>query len=140
MSELALTTIDCNDGRLQTKGLAVTFKIIFQKLFDEYVASYRAMDAVGCASVFATDAELYSPYGPPAIGRAAIEAIHREWVEEGAENKDINVVDAGGSADVGWCVAHFSEGVTGTGTSLNVVERQSDGNWLISRCSLNDAP
>jgi ketosteroid isomerase-like protein len=122
------------------QGLVVTFKIICQNLLDEYVASYRAMDAVGCASVFSTDAELYSPYGPPAIGRAAIEAIHREWVAEGADEKEIKVVDAGVSEDVGWCVAHFSEGATGSGRSLNVLERQLDGNWLISRCSINDAP
>ncbi len=118
----------------------VTFETTFQKLFDRYVASYRSADAVGCASVFASEAELYSPYGPPAIGRTAIEAAHREWVNEGADNKKIDVVDAGGCGDVGWCLAHYSEGSAGRGTSLNVLERQQDGNWLITHCSLNEVP
>lgn len=117
----------------------MTFKIVFQELLDAYLASYRAKDAVGCASVYAPDGELYSPFGPPAIGRNAIGAAHLEWVEEGAENKEICVVDAGGSGDVGWCLAHFSEGSTGSGTSLNVLARQPDGKWLITHCSLNEA-
>lgn len=118
----------------------MTFKTTFQKLFDRYVACYRSADAAGCASVFTSEAELYSPYGPPAIGRAAIEATHQEWASEGADGKKIDVVDAGGSGDVGWCLAHYSEGSTGRGTSLNVLERQQDGNWLITHCSLNEAP
>lgn len=118
----------------------MTYKTIFQKLFDRYVASYRSADAVGCASVFTSEAELYSPYGPAAVGRTAIEATHQEWVNEGAENKEIDVVDAGGSGDVGWCLAHYSEGSTGRGTSLNVLGRQPDANWQITHCSLNEAP
>ena len=115
-------------------------KIDFQKLFDEYVISYRKGDAVGCASCFVPSAELFSPWGPPAIGRVAIEAIHREWVKEGSEDKTILVLDAGSSEDVGWCKAHYSEGATGNGTSLNILQRQEDGSWLISHCSLNAAP
>ena len=44
----------------------------FKTLYDTYVACYRAQDAAGCAAVFAAEAELFSPFGPPAIGRAAI--------------------------------------------------------------------
>ena len=115
-------------------------KIDFQKLFDGYAASYRAGDAAGCASCFVPAAELFSPYGPPAIGRAAIEAIHREWVKEGAENKTLVVLSAGTSEDIGWCTAQYNEGATGKGTSLNVLQRQRDGSWLITHCSLNAAP
>jgi ketosteroid isomerase-like protein len=111
----------------------------FQELFEAYVSSYRARDAAGCASVYSSDAELYSPYGPAAIGRAAIEAAHREWVEEGGEHKKIIVMSEGRSGDLGWCMAHYSEGSTGNGTSLNILERQPDGNWLITHCSLNEA-
>ena len=115
-------------------------KTDFQKLFDGYAASYRAGDAAGCASCFVPAAELFSPYGPPAIGRSAIQAIHKEWVKDGAEDKTIVVVNAGSSEDVGWCTAHYSEGATGNGTSLNVLQRQKDGSWLITHCSLNAAP
>ena len=112
----------------------------FQNLFDTYVAHYRIKDALGCASVFSSQAEMYSPYGPPAIGRAAIETTHREWVELGGENKILKVIGAGCSGDLGWCLARFSEGTTGNGISLNILERQTDGIWLITHCSLNEAP
>lgn len=110
----------------------------FQSLFDFYAARYRAGDASGCAALFAPDAELYSPYGPPTVGRAAIEAAHLDWLDDDAETKTIEVVSAGSSGQLGWCLAHFSEGGDGHGTSLNVLQRELGGNWLILRCSLND--
>jgi hypothetical protein len=37
-----------------------------------------------------------------------------------------------------WSLATYSEGqVTGDGTSLNVLDRQTDGNWLIRICGPN---
>jgi len=56
------------------------------------------------------------------------------------ETKKLTIVDAGGSGDVAWCLAIFSEGeVTVEGTSLCVFERQLDRSWLIRICSLNEA-
>nr|WP_319386746.1 DUF4440 domain-containing protein [uncultured Roseibium sp.] len=110
----------------------------FQSLFDAYAGCYRAGDAAGCAAFFSPGAELFSPYGPPAAGRAAIEAAHLEWFDEDAVNKEIEVTSAGRSGDLGWCLAHYSEGDEGQGTSLNVLQRQAGGNWLILRCSLNE--
>lgn len=109
-----------------------------QKLLDHYVTSYRQGDAKGCASVYSEHAEMYSPFGAPAIGRQAIEDAHAEWVSEGAHNKKITVSNANSNGDLGWCIAQFSEGTTGEGTSLNVLARQSDGRWLITHCSLNE--
>lgn len=117
----------------------VSFKQECQNLLDHYVTCYQQGDAKGCASVYTPHAEMYSPFGPPAIGRQAIEDTHTEWVTEGAENKQIIVSNASRDGDLGWCVAEFSEGSTGEGVSLNVLERQSDGGWLITRCSLNEA-
>ncbi|WP_170782911.1 YybH family protein [Ruegeria lacuscaerulensis] len=111
---------------------------VFQKLYDKYVDCYRLKDATGCASFFMDDAQLFSPYGPAAKGRKAIEATHSEWVEEGGEDKIVTVVQAGIDGQIGWCLVHFSEGTTGYGTSLNVLYRQPDGGWLISHCSLNE--
>lgn len=114
-------------------------KDTFQALYDVYVESYRQRDAAGCASIFAQDAGLYSPFGPPAIGRAAIEAVQRDWVgEDGAEAKRIDVVDCGQEGDVGWCLAEYGEGAGVEGVSLNALARQADGSWLITRCSLNE--
>ncbi|WP_271951931.1 YybH family protein [Ruegeria faecimaris] len=116
----------------------MSFKQQCQEVFDHYVACYRQGDANGCASVFAAQAEMYSPFGPPSIGRQAIEDTHAEWVAEGGEDKKINVSSAGRDGELGWCLAEFSEGTTGEGVSLNVLERQPDGRWLITLCSLNE--
>ena len=118
----------------------MSFKQECQMLFDHYVACYRQADANGCASVFAAQAELYSPFGPPAIGRQAVEETHAEWVAEGAENKKVTVSSAGRDGELGWCLAEFSEGTTGEGVSLAVLARQPDGSWLITHCSLNEMP
>ncbi len=115
------------------------FKNECQELIDRYVSCYRAGDAAGCAAVYSLEGELYSPFGPPAMGRAAIEAIHDDWVKEGAEAKDIKVLSAGHSGDLGWCIARFSEGATGNGSSMNILARQLDGSWLITHCSLNES-
>lgn len=112
----------------------------FQSLFDAYAACYRCGNAAGCAALFSHDAELFSPYGPPAVGRAAIEAAHPEWFDADAVDKKIEVTGAGRSGDLGCCLAYYSEGDEGLGTSLNVLQRQTDGNWLIPRCSLNEIP
>lgn len=110
-----------------------------QSLLGLYVSCYRQGDAKGCAAVFAPHAEMYTPFGPPAIGRQAIEEQHKEWVMEGADNKQIKVSGAGRSGDLGWCVAQFSEGTTGNGVSVNVLARQPEGHWLITHCSLNES-
>ena len=119
--------------------MTTNFKEECQKLFDRYVACYRTRDAAGCASIYAADAELYSPFGPPAIGSDAIKTLHEEWVQEGGEDKQITVVSAGCEGGLGWCLANFSEGSGENGYSLNVLSRQSSGAWLITRCSLNEA-
>ncbi|SIT13532.1 Ketosteroid isomerase homolog [Roseivivax lentus] len=116
----------------------MTFREECQKPLDRYVSSYREGDAKGCAAIYAQHAEMYSPFGPPAVGRQAIEDTHAEWVAEGAENKTIEVVIAERSGDLGWCLAKFGEGTTGEGISLNILARQSDGGWLITRSSLNE--
>ena len=118
-------------------GKAMDFLEECQQLLDRYVSCYREGDAAGCASVYSIEAEMYSPFGPPAIGRRAIEAAHKEWVEEGADSKQINVLSAGSSGDLGWCIANFSEGTTGSGSSMNILARRPDGRWEITHCSLN---
>lgn len=106
-------------------------------LLDQYVSYYREGGAAGCASMYALDAELYSSFGPPVIRRQAIEATHKEWIEEGAENKQIIVLSAGQCDDLGWCIARLSEGITASGSSMNILARQPDGRWVIMHCSLN---
>ena len=114
------------------------FAVECQRLFDLYVASYRSGDAAGCAAIFSPDAEMYSPFGPPAIGRDAIAAQHRDWVAEGADTKKLDVVSSGQSGALGGCVATFSEGQTGAGNTLAVLARNAAGDWEIIRCSLTE--
>jgi ketosteroid isomerase-like protein len=115
-----------------------------QRLFDSYVAAYRAGGAVGCAAVFVRDGWLVSPYTLPAQGLPAIEAVHRVWTAlDGSDRKEITVMSAGSNGDVGWCLATYCDGPgIDEGSSLNVLERQPDGRWLIRACSVtpNDAP
>ena len=110
-----------------------------QSVWDRYVAAYKAGDAAGCAAVFTPDAAVYSPYGPPAIGRAAIAAQHSEWVKLGGDGKTLIIEGAGSSGDLAWCLLRYSEGeVAGNGTNLTVFERQAGGNWLARISSLNE--
>jgi ketosteroid isomerase-like protein len=108
-----------------------------QGLMNAMALAYRAGDAQACAQLFVPDGVLYSPYAFPAHGRIEIESLHRLWTD-GGTGKKLTVVDAGCSGNLGWCLTEYSEGAaTGNGTSLNVVERQSNGQWLIRICSLN---
>ena len=110
-----------------------------QHVLDGYAAAYRRGDAEGCAGIFAEDAEVYSPYAPPARGRAAISALHAEWTAEGSPDKTLRVLEAGESDNLAWCLAEFSEGSdTGRGISLNVLQRAAGGSWKIRMCSLNE--
>ncbi|SDI54884.1 YybH family protein [Aliiruegeria lutimaris] len=112
----------------------------FQSLFDRYVAAYRSGDAAGCAALFTENAQMHSPYAPPAHGRSEIEAVHRDWTSDDVSGKEVVVLEAGMSGDLAWCLAEFREdATTDEGTSLNLLERQKDGNWLIRVCSLNEA-
>lgn len=62
------------------------------------------------------------------------------WTQGGGTDKQLTVIDAGGAGDLAWCLAAYSEGqATGDGTSLDVLERQADGAWLIRMCSLNSS-
>ena len=110
-----------------------------EALLDIYVEAYRRQDAEGCAATFTPNALLVSPFGPPARGRAEIERVHMEWTaEDEAKDKVIEIAEGGGSEDCAWCLAEFSEGATGQGTSLMVFERGASGEWLLRMCSLNE--
>ena len=109
-----------------------------QNLLNTMAAAYRAGNAAACAAMFVPDGELYSPYAPPARGRAAIEALHRIWTHDGGGDKQLTLIDAGSSGNLAWCLAAYSEGeVTGDGISLSILERQAGGDWLFRICSLN---
>lgn len=110
----------------------------FQTLMNRMAAAYRTGDASACAGIFTADAQLYSPYAPPAIGREAIEALHREWTQGGVPDKELKVLRAGGSDKTAWTLSSYSEDEGKVrGTSLCVWQQEGDGHWRICICSLN---
>lgn len=108
--------------------------------FARYLAAYRSGDADGCAACYLPNGAIYSPYAPPALGRSAIAELHRAWTAGGAAGKTLDLIEIGGAGGLAWCRARFAEGhATDAGWSLNVLERQDDGRWLIRISSLNAA-
>lgn len=119
----------------------MSFRAEAQALFDAMGEAYRAGDAARCAAFWTEDGAVFSPWAPPARGRAAIEALHRIWTAApDAGRKRLTVIDAGSEGALGWCLVEFSEGDPATaGCSLGILERQPDGRWLIRLSSLNGA-
>ena len=107
-----------------------------QKLLDRMAKVYTAGDAAGCAAMFTENAQLHSPFGPPAVGRRAIYHLHEEWVADSG-TKVFSILDFGSTDSLGWCLCRFSEDGVEEGTSLLVLEQQSDGIWLIRSCCLH---
>lgn len=117
----------------------MTLRAELQAALDDMAQFYAAGDAVACAALFTTDATLVSSYGPPAQGRAAIAALHRDWTKA-ATAKTFEILDCGGGGETAWALARFSEGrITGAGTTLAVFERRECTGWLVRVCSLNSA-
>jgi ketosteroid isomerase-like protein len=114
----------------------MTFEAEIQDLLERMATAYRAGDAAGCAMLFAEDAQLHSPFAPPAIGRRAIERLHEIWTEEGG-NKAFTIIDSGRDGSLGWCLCRFSEDDhSGDGTSLIVLVRDPEVGWLVRSCCL----
>lgn len=110
----------------------------FQKLLDRMTLAYRTGHADACAAMFTVDAQLYSPYAPPAIGRAAIQSLHAEWIGQGVADKELEIIDAGGSQGSAWSLNRYAEDEGRIrGVSLTVWQLDTDGEWRIRMCSLN---
>jgi ketosteroid isomerase-like protein len=114
----------------------MSFEGDVRELLNQMAVAYRAGDAAGVSALFAEDAQLHSPFAPPAIGRAAIERLHETWTQDGG-GKQFKLLDCGAEAALGWCLCRFSEGDhTGDGTSLIILQRNSGGAWQVRSCCL----
>lgn len=111
-----------------------------REMLDGYVAAYLAGDAERCTDAFLDDALLSSHVRPPARGREAIAAVHREWLAVPSRDKAISLVTVGGDARHAWAIARYadtmSDGGVDRGLALLVFERQR-GAWRIRACSLS---
>ena len=120
----------------------------FDALFAAYFDAYSRRDAEGCAAGYAEDAAIYSPWGPPAIGRAAIAAIHRDWFEETETDKTWNVLHARSDGYNGHCLLRFestvadSDGTLGrvAGIGVHALSHTDGEGWRILYSSMNPVP
>ena len=125
--------------------MGVTFRDDMQALMSGYLDAYRDKDASRCAAIFAGDAVIHSPFGPPIRGRDAIMAAHRDWFGLGEENKRIDILDCAASGDQAYCLVAYSADIRGedgvpvkeAGTNLNVLVREA-GAWRIRYSSMNE--
>ncbi|MGB5558564.1 MAG: nuclear transport factor 2 family protein [Paracoccaceae bacterium] len=116
-----------------------------QAVLDAYVGQYRARDVDGCVDHYAPDGAIFSPYGPAATGRNALQQTHREWFDADETNKKLRAIEVQGSGNLAYCLAAYSgdfpleDGprTTHSGTSLNVLIRDPGGHWKIKISSLN---
>lgn len=118
----------------------------FQALIDRYLAGYESHDARACASQYAQDGKVFSPWSAPVSGTEAIEALHEEWFLDGESDKVMTVFDARANGDIGYCLVRYAANVPGNpgglerifGSSLNTLTRQPDGHWKIQHTSINE--
>lgn len=116
-----------------------------EALVTKLLEASRQHDATGCAALFTDDGHIFSPYGAEVSGRDAIEATHKAWFDEGETNKRLDLLEAGASGDVGYCILAWAgdylqpDGayITESGKSVNVLKQQPNGRWEIHVCSLN---
>jgi uncharacterized protein (TIGR02246 family) len=129
-------------------GVAMTAPQIYaeiQSLVASLLEALRQQDAVACAALFTPDGLILSPYGPPVRGRDAIRATHQAWFEEGETNKRLTLLEARATAELGYCRLAYAGDYfqtdgsysTHSGTSLNILLRQDDGNWRIHISCMN---
>lgn len=118
----------------------VTFQSELRDLLDGYLAAYGRRNADDCAAFYTEDAEIFSPFGPPASGRAAIRALHQGWFREEEENKRLDILSAEARNGLAYAVLRYcSDTVGGSegGHSLNIIKEMQAGHWQFQVTSLN---
>lgn len=124
----------------------MTARALLQQVFDDYLVAYAAHDPAACAAAYTRDGQIFSPYGPPVTGTAAITATHVAWFAEGETDKKMTILEARADGDVAFCSAIYSAEIPTEdggamrvfGSSLNTFLRQPDGRWKIRHTSLNE--
>jgi ketosteroid isomerase-like protein len=113
------------------------------RLVSGYLEAYAARDSDACARCFTPEGALFSPFGPPAEGRAAIAATHGEWFASKEEDKRLEVLECHMEGALGHCVLHWSGRVPDeesghrleSGYSLCVL-KATEGGLLFHRLAL----
>ena len=112
-------------------------------LFEGYFSAYAVHDAAGCAAIYAEEAVLYTSFDAPMTGRAAIQAAHSDWFEEGEEDKQWSISFEQVAENVASCVIDFSAKIPdgngyalSSGHSLSALARDENGDWTVKIMSL----
>lgn len=119
------------------------------ELVQAYLVAYLAKDAAGCAACFTPGGALFSPFGPPARGHAAIAATHGAWFEEEEQDKRLDILEYHLEGALGHCLLRWSalvpdeKAVSGhrpeSGFSLCVL-KATDNGLLFERLALVPDP
>lgn len=124
-----------------TRAARKGIELLVERLLD----ALKRRDAATCAALFTDDGVIISPWAPPARGPDAIRATHQAWFDEGEANKRLTVLEANASGDLAYCLLAWSgdypqsDGSVATysGTSVNVLRRQTSREWKVQVQSLN---
>ena len=111
-----------------------------------YLSAYENHDSAGCSAVYAPDAIVLSPWGPPLHGPDAIAAAHIDWFEAGETNKTMKIRDLIVDGRTAICLVTYAADVPAEsgspekvfGASLNTLQCQPDGSWKIRHTSLTE--
>jgi ketosteroid isomerase-like protein len=120
-----------------------------QAVIDRYVDAYIRHDLAAIGAIYSDAASIYSPYGPAALGNAAVVETHKDWFSANEQNKRLSMLRAEAVGDLAYCVMQYAGDfpdeagnlVTESGVSMNVLKRHADGLWQIHITSLtSDRP
>lgn len=123
---------------------------LIRNQMDAYLSAYAETDAEGCAAIYASEALVITPWGPPTKGRDAIIDAHLDWFTENETNKTLTIADLRLEGNLATCLMAFSADVPtekggsepSHGASLSILVRNHAGAWQIVRQMLLglDAP
>ncbi len=114
---------------------AFDFRGAIEKAISVFQKAANAKDAAGIAGLYAEDATLLAPGAPPIKGRKNIQGFWQAFLDAGASNPTLQIVDVGTSGDLAYEIGAFeanlpnAQGVLArkTGKYVVVWKRQADG-------------
>lgn len=110
--------------------------------------AFNRGDAGACAALYTDDATVLPPDSVVVHGKQAIEALFKDWLEEGVANASLGTEQVGSSGDLAYQVGmHAADELLedgtierGVGQIVNLLKRQADGSWKLHVSIYNTAP
>jgi len=100
--------------------------------------AFNSRDMEKLAGFYAENATLSPGNGQALVGREAVAGLFRSFIEAGVHSHTLETVEVGGDSNTIFQVAKWSakgaaaDGVTPEfgGITMNVLERNAEGNWI----------